>query len=511
MIRFSGWECVIDGHCFYSILFLQSSAVEDWATFPLLGQLKELDLRNCKITLIQEDAFTNMQSLQKMYLSNNNLISLSGQIFASVQNLVHLDLSYNAIEYSLTNFYTNPFERFTRGLVVEESAFAELTNLKFLDFSHTRLEPSSMKSFVYLPSKLEQLSLCYTGVIMIGLGMFQRTPNLKVLDLSGNSPLTGNMDHNTFDGLQSTLEILAFENSSVKHLDWLGNLNSLKMLKLNDNNINLLSNATFEQLPSLDILDLSNNHVGNWFSRVFEGNKNLRILDLRSNNINVITTEMMKDFAELEYLGLASNNFICNCMLRDLLDQALRNSSPDNGQGFEQVPNIDDLLITEVLVNYLTQIGLEQVLSRDIALGDTESAYNPYVRLLKSYIQKGIRSYHKIRTSQGTSLRSVADAINPRNRWRLNSAADATNGTTERRYVLLSKAKKLKVKRSLANDHEELTFDYSQDSSDFNFQLLDFDEELYTCFNATTNEEYFFSDLESCLMERVSGNGNIVL
>lgn len=483
------------------LLFSESSAVEDWATFPLLGQLKELDLRNCKITSIQEDAFTNMQSLQKMYLANNNLISLSGQIFTNVQNLVHLDVSYNAIEYSLTNFYTNPFERFTRGLVVEESAFAELTNLKFLDFSHTRLEPSSMKSFVYLPSKLEQLSLCYTGVIMIGLGMFQRTPNLKVLDLSGNSPLTGNMDHNTFDGLQSTLEILAFENSSVKHLDWLGNLNSLKMLKLNDNNINLLSDATFEQLPSLDILDLSNNHVGNWFSRVFAGNRNLRILDLRSNNINVITTEMMKDFVDLEYLGLANNNFICNCMLRDLLDQALRNSNPDNGQGFEQVPNIDDLLITEVLVNYLTHIGLEQVVGRDVPLGDSEIVYNPYMRLLKSYIKKGIRSYHKIRASQGTSLRLLnADAITPRNRWR-----SSANRTAEKRYVLVSKAKKLKVKRSLNdNDHEKLTLDYSQDSEEFNFQLLDFDEEQYTCFNATTNEEYFFSDLESCLMERVS-------
>lgn len=460
----------------------------------------------------------DMQSLQKMYLSDNNLMTLSGQIFTSVRNLVHLDLSYNTIKYGITNYYTNPFELFTRGLEIDEFAFSELSNLKFLDFSHTRLEPSSMKSFVYLPSNLEQLSLCYTGITVIGLGMFRRLPNLKVLDLSGNSPLTGNMNRNTFDGLQNSLEILAFQNASLKALDWLGNLNSLKMLKLNDNNINQLANETFQGLPSLDILDLSDNHIGNWFSRVFEGNKELRIVNLRANNINMITSEMMKDFSPLEYLGLANNSFICNCLLRDLLDQALINAMPIEGTGYvAPVPNIKDLLINQVLINYLANIGLETASS--------DGVYDSYTRVLKSYVRRAVESYQRIRTS---SVRSVAnaDAINfkdsgwrPLLMTRTRNVTKELTGPIKKRYILRSQAITRKQqhltrnKRALevaVTDHGGAAHFLDSQEMDFNFQLLDFDEQSYTCFNATTNNEYLFTELESCLLERVAVWQNLV-
>lgn len=508
-----------------------------WATFPKLELLKELDLRSCKIAVITADAFSEMQMLQKMYLSDNNLVSLSAQIFSNVRSLIHLDLSYNSIEYTMTNFFTNPFEWFTRGLEIDEFAFSDLAHLKFLDFSHTRLEPSSMKSFAYLPSNLEQLSLCYTAISVIGLGMFHSLPNLKVLDLSGNSALTGNMHQNTFDGLQNSLEILAFENSSVKHLDWLGNLNSLRMLKLNDNNINQLSRTTFERLPSLDVLDLSFNHIGNWFSRVFESNLGLRIVNLRSNNINVITTEMMSDFSQLQYLGLANNNFICNCMLRDLIDQALQNTHTANGQGFaEEMPNINDLMITQVLTNYLNNIGLGQR-EGSPQRGSTEKSYDYYARVLRSYVVKGVQSYMRIRTS--TILLSVnAGTITRRgeqlrnlNQTTITAVSTKKWEKARKRYVLKSQLEQWQQKKQRLQQHrlgrnksdrtkraaddtevapeEELTGDspplpYLSQEMDFDFQLLDFAEEHYTCFNATTNEEYFFTELESCLMERVA-------
>lgn len=484
-------------------------------------RLKELDLRSCKIASIHQDAFHDMQTLQKMYLSDNNLISLSAQIFSNVPNLVHLDLSYNRIEYTMTNFFTNPFEWFTRGLEINEFAFAELINLKFLDFSHTRLEPSSMKSFAYLPSRLEQLSLCYTAITVIGLGMFHTLPNLKVLDLSGNSGLTGNMNQNTFDGLQNSLEILAFENSSVKHLDWLGHLKSLKMLKLNDNNINQLTRDTFERLPSLDVLDLSYNHVGNWFSRVFGANQDLRIVNLRSNNINMITSEMLADFAQLEYLGLANNDFICNCMLRDLIDQALQNANPSSGHGFaEEIPNISELLITQVLANYLANIGLEQRETATAAIDRGANSYDSYVRVLRSYVTRGLESYQKIRT---IAIQLVnADTITQREVENGLNKTLTKKRQPRKHYVLYSekhKPKKLeRGRRSLDGTEEEehqAAFDDSSSTSslqemDFNFQLLDFEEDYYTCFNATTNEEYFFTELESCLLERVAAWQHLV-
>lgn len=471
-----------------------------------------------------------MQSLQKMYLAGNHIVSLSAQIFANVRKLVHLDLSHNSIVYTLTNFNENPFEWYTRGLEIDEYAFSELQHLKFLDFSHTRLEPSSMKSFAYLPSNLEQLSLCYTAITVIGLGMFHNLPNLKVLDLSGNSALTVNMNQNTFDGLQNSLEILAFENSSVKHLDWLGNLNSLKMLKLNDNNINQLTRDTFQKLPSLDILDLSFNHVGNWFTRVFETNTELKILNLRSNNLNMITYEMMTDFEPLQYLGLADNNFICNCLLRDLIDQALQNANPPDGQGYQkEIPNINDLLITQVLTNYLNNIGLEQTQrqtqSDTIIQERNDSVYDLYKRVIRSYVIQGVKSYQRIRTSKHIAIPATEDALSKlwsRNKHRSQQKSSKKNA----RYIASSDAKKMakervqqtRTKRSVDNDTsspeliDEGAFSVYSDAEglDFDFQLLDFEEHYYTCYNATSNEEYFFTELESCLLERVAGWQNLV-
>jgi Leucine-rich repeat (LRR) protein len=126
-------------------------------------------------------------NLKKLYLSHNNFVSIPSHIFGHMTYLAHLDLSYQNAIITTPNSYVprDPYITITEGLLLPEDLFYRLDNLLFLDLSHTKLLASSVKAFTMLGAKLQQLSLCYTSLPIIGRKMFSNT-NLKVLDISGN-------------------------------------------------------------------------------------------------------------------------------------------------------------------------------------------------------------------------------------------------------------------------------------------------------------------------------------
>lgn len=206
---------------------------ESWSSFPLMINLKELDLRNCSITEFEYDVFKNLPRLEKLFLSNNLLVSISPKTFENLKYLSHLDLSYNKVKPPF-GYNLDPFSLYLSGLQLDEGVFNKLNSLTFLDLSHTKLKQESVRALTTLGGRVEQLSLCYTEIPLIVPGMFSHT-NLKVLDLSGNPSLTPNLQPTWFNGLESKLEILIFQNSNLKNISPLRNLMKLRMLDLGEN------------------------------------------------------------------------------------------------------------------------------------------------------------------------------------------------------------------------------------------------------------------------------------
>lgn len=315
----------------FNILFAPNvnTSFYNWSTFPLMLTLKELDLRNCSIDSLDEDIFRNLPQLEHLFMAHNLFKRVASSAFMYLSKLTHLDISYN-------NYYRESIEPniINDGLFLPEYAFQNLSELFFLDFSHTKLLTESVKAFSSLGAKMEQLSLCYTDISAIAPSMFQHT-NMKVLDLSGNQDLSKTLHHSAFYGLEDRLEVLVFGESNLKHLRYFKNLAKLRMMDLRNNYIVDVNSSFFRRLPNLEIIDLQHNLIEIWKVRVFDKNHKLMILNLRSNKINYLSPEMIEDFADVTFLAIGNNNFICTCILREFIDKAIRNAQDFHCPGLE--------------------------------------------------------------------------------------------------------------------------------------------------------------------------------
>lgn len=443
---------------------------EPWDEFPYLPQLLELDLRNCRIYLLNVNTFQNLPGLQRLYMAHNQFSYMTTDTFRHVPHLIHLDMSHNEIVELDGSSYNDPFSAMENGLMLPDDIFVSMSELLFIDMSHTRIVTSSARAFSVLPSRLELLSLCYTSLPILSPGMFNGT-KLSVLDLSGNPTLAYNLQTNSLDGLANTLSIFALENSNIKSLKFFCRLRNLRILHLRKNNINLLSATTFHGLDSIEMLDLSSNHLSNWYSRVFQHNPRLELLRLHDNNINLITTEMFRDFQQLKYLSIGNNDFICTCNLRSFMDVAVRNSRQVPLHPTEKIgPDIESIINAQLLSNFhtkpgglLTSIDVENIIRTTYDI-DGRISYNNMLLMQHSYkniaMLKEKYLYYNVMVYQPPQ---VAIAM------------------LDRRSVI----------RFI--DGEIL---------DFQFQLIDFDENHYVCINSTTNDIYSLSKINDCEMDR---------
>lgn len=384
-------------------------------------------------------------------------------MFAGLSNLYHLDISYNtATQVKETSGYgiVDPFSvYFEDGLWIDGDSFETMQNLTFLDFSHSKLKQESVKAFTTLSPKIQQLSLCYTGIPLIINRMFAET-NLKVLDLSGNPSLTPNLTPASFGGLENKLEILIFQNSNLKDMTYcMRNLKKLRMLDLAKNNINELSETHYRNYVQLEILILKSNHISNWYSRVFTFNEKLRIINLRKNNINLLTTQMMNDFNNVEFLAIGNNNFVCQCSLREFFDRATMNLRTSHCRRIKKrsLPEISEF-----------------------PFENPKYHYDVFLREFHNYVKSIPSSKRTLETNENKQQ----DLIQRRNLFSpvAETSSDCFRIITEYENMFRNQP-------------------YNQ-MTNFNFRLLDLDENDYKCIDFDSLQNYHFADLEPC-QERV--------
>lgn len=132
-----------------------------------LLNLQRIFLRNCSLTLVEKDAFHDLNIMVEVDLSHNQLHRFHPETFTNNEKLRSLSLSHNPLEK------------------LEAHQFPPLPNLRSLELVKCQLEMVDKKAFMHL-SKLETLKLSANKFTNLKPEVFLPLNKLKSLDLQDN-------------------------------------------------------------------------------------------------------------------------------------------------------------------------------------------------------------------------------------------------------------------------------------------------------------------------------------
>ncbi|XP_026400402.1 probable leucine-rich repeat receptor-like protein kinase At5g63930 [Papaver somniferum] len=254
--------------------------------YPTNFQLKNLQLQSCNMK-----GFTNLNRLD---LSNNNLMGSIPSCLFKHQTLDCLDLSQNNLQGTLPKVF-------------------HFNEDKFI---HSNLAQNKLQGSLPLPSKktihFDLSQNHFSGSISFEVGerlSKSRYASLSSNQLSGTIPLSF-CTNNGFEMSSCTIQSLNLSNNTLNGRipSSLGNCSSLFSLHLGMNN--LIGNAPneLEQAP-IQYLMLNENFLEGIFPEFIQRFEMLTVLTLGNNNYEGSVPTFVGSFKYLRILSLRSNRF----------------------------------------------------------------------------------------------------------------------------------------------------------------------------------------------------------
>jgi Leucine-rich repeat (LRR) protein len=221
--------------------------------------LKNLDLSQNLLTVIQDWEFRGLRNLTTLSLANNLLREITVGAFYGLSNLQKIMLSHNRIQILAAEFFRT----------VEE-----------LQIDNNQLENFKMDFFVSGTSNMRKLELQNNQI-----GNISSSKNISVqeLNLSGNN---------------------------IVDLDFLRHCKNLESLDLSFNVNATLTNQTFEyntELTNLTMQNMSLIRVGETIYNLLSYSSNLEQLDIGCNQLESINFERMPNLPKLRSMKLTGN------------------------------------------------------------------------------------------------------------------------------------------------------------------------------------------------------------
>lgn len=240
----------------------------------------------------------------KFDLSQNDIMSLKDGVFAGMENVVCLDLSFNYMSQILKGGLFNGLKKlvvldlsYNRLDFYYKEGLSELKNtLKVLDLSnnefHFKMKGMGHRfDFLHNLTKLEVLSMANNG---IGMRIDQRliSSSLKYLYFYGND-----------------LDIM-WDPDNNKYTYFFQNLTNLTHLDISDNKLKSISSEVLCNFPrSIKFLSMSYNLLSYFPWRNISFLENLLYLNLSQNHLSYLPPEVIKFGQFLSLLDLSSNRF----------------------------------------------------------------------------------------------------------------------------------------------------------------------------------------------------------
>ncbi|KFM66468.1 Protein toll, partial [Stegodyphus mimosarum] len=290
-----------------------------WDLCNLVNLSVSLNKTNSKIISFREETFGNLQKLQRLELSYNNLVVLPPNLFCNLESLKVLNLTHSELD-DARNIGLGSIET-TQCLPelivldlsynilksIPDGIFSSLVSLKILYLNNNQLSELYPYAFSGL-SRLQSLDLSNNRISHLPEQIFQQSSDILELYLQNNS--LSSLTPRVFQGLRQlvglNLSYNALEN--VISSETLADLSRLFVLDLNHNRFQLVTVTNFHLIRSLQILYLSFNSVRNITDNSFASLRNLHTLTLAGNKIRYISSDTFSGLESLNYLSLSNND-----------------------------------------------------------------------------------------------------------------------------------------------------------------------------------------------------------
>ncbi|KAG7299076.1 hypothetical protein JYU34_017565 [Plutella xylostella] len=272
-----------------------------------LPKMRELFVDKCKLRQIPARAFENFKDLKRLHVTTHNsewsamTMELHDQAFSGLNELIELNLSDNNIWSTKTETFCSLYSLKTLNLTRNH-----LQNIKTIGFSDSIIEQNlSVKSCNLV---LEVLDMSFNDLIVISDNSLSKLRSLSKLLLQNNAVST--IEDRAFGGVVN-LQVLNLSSNFLTSLppDLFADTKLLKDINLSNNTINVMPPGLFEGLEHLQILDLSRNHLtSQWINKnTFVGLLRMVILNLSRNRLVKIDRYMFQDLYSLQKLNLEHN------------------------------------------------------------------------------------------------------------------------------------------------------------------------------------------------------------
>ncbi|KAI6188620.1 Leucine-rich repeat neuronal protein 1 [Aphelenchoides besseyi] len=233
--------------------------------FSSVPNVEEVYLDNNKIFSIDWEAF-RLYKLKRLWLTNNNLLSINEHILRFTPNLEFLDLSQNQL------------------ISVQSSSFFSARRLIELNLSNNRLQRFDYDSFVPL-HQLQTLDLSFNNFSEVPVGLSQFV-GLRVLNFSGN-PITR---IRSGDFQLPILQVIVLSNCPL---------------------LKIIESRAFMEMPNIHTVAISNNPKLEFISPIaFVNNTGIYEIDFRNNSLSVVYFNNTSP----SRLHISGNPLQCECM-----------------------------------------------------------------------------------------------------------------------------------------------------------------------------------------------------
>ncbi|KAJ4427794.1 hypothetical protein ANN_25447 [Periplaneta americana] len=304
------------------------------------GQLYQLDLSGCNISRIQTGAFDSLVHLVSLNLSNNNIKTLSNDMFACPR-LIYLYMDGNALQ-TIQNTAFSKLQRLMKlhlqHNLLQEISFGLPITLTDLDISHNRISTitsttdlnklklkilnvcgNTLREFPPISSSKTLEVLCLEGEAAAHLPTEAAAnfPSLTTITLIGSQKLQSEIDVASQSELAKMrkLIVLTIVNYHLKSLTFLAALDNLDTLNLHNVTIESYNNMdkALQHLTTLNI---------DWSPKLVKpilGNKNLLIKLSNIKTLSLKHTGLVSlsenNIPAIEHLDISENPLHCDCKL----------------------------------------------------------------------------------------------------------------------------------------------------------------------------------------------------